>query len=503
MNKLKVSLLMLLSLLLCPLWAINSQAQVNGIVPEVTVEPGIVQVSQSTSAIVTISNVGPMNTIRTNTNFDLVFNTAFGSIATVDSAVLVSNPPFALSEFVPANFQISGVSSGAVTITYVGTAKTFVTGDSFSIKVNFTSPSTPGQGVILLSVTGSNISSSFSSISARREVPIVSFITGTPGATGATGAMGTPGANGATGAPGATGPAGANGSAGPTGATGPTGANGFVTLPFSGSDNAAESFKVTNTGGGVSIKGVGGTGTGVIGEGTIGVAGFGTTAGGTGVTGSGGANGGSGGGAGVIGTGNDNGTGVVGLGGNSGGTGVRGVGMGGGTGIVGVGSGSANLAGKFEGNVDITGSLTKGSGTFKIDHPLDPENKFLYHSFVESPDMMNVYNGNVTLDANGYAVITLPQYFEVLNKDFRYQLTPIGNPGKRVLYIAQEITNNQFAIGGGKPGMKVSWQVTGVRKDPYAEVHRVQVEVEKNDNEKGLFLHPEEYGQPKERGINK
>ncbi len=117
--------------------------------------------------------------------------------------------------------------------------------------------------------------------------------------------------------------------------------------------------------------------------------------------------------------------------------------------------------------------------------------------------MMNVYNGNAILDANGEVVVALPEYFEVLNKDFRYQLTPVGNPGRGVIYIAQEITNNQFKIAGGKPGMKVSWQVTGVRRDPYAEVHRVQVEVEKNENEKGMYLHPEEYGQLKERGINK
>ena len=45
------------------------------------------------------------------------------------------------------------------------------------------------------------------------------------------------------------------------------------------------------------------------------------------------------------------------------------------------------------GNLDVTGTISKGGGTFKIDHPLDPTNKYLYHSFVESPDMMNIYNG--------------------------------------------------------------------------------------------------------------
>ena len=79
-------------------------------------------------------------------------------------------------------------------------------------------------------------------------------------------------------------------------------------------------------------------------------------------------------------------------------------------------------AGKFYGNVEINGTLSKSAGTFKIDHPLDPENKYLYHSFVESPDMMNVYNGNVLLDNNGEAVVKLSDWFEALNMEFRYQL---------------------------------------------------------------------------------
>jgi hypothetical protein len=85
-------------------------------------------------------------------------------------------------------------------------------------------------------------------------------------------------------------------------------------------------------------------------------------------------------------------------------------------------NGNAN----FNENVSIGGSLSKGSGSFRIDHPLDPANKYLYHSFVESPDMMNVYNGNVVTDKNGRATVALPDYFEALNRDFRYQLTVVG-----------------------------------------------------------------------------
>ena len=153
-------------------------------------------------------------------------------------------------------------------------------------------------------------------------------------------------------------------------------------------------------------------------------------------------------------------------------------------------------AGYFEGDVDIIGILSKSSGTFKIDHPLDPENKYLYHSFVESPDMMNIYNGNVVLDANGEAVVTMPEWFEALNMEFRYQLTCIG--GFAQVYIASEIADNQFKIAGGKPGLKVSWQVTGVRQDPFANANRVQVEVDKPDDEIGTYLHPEAWGMPAE-----
>jgi hypothetical protein len=135
-------------------------------------------------------------------------------------------------------------------------------------------------------------------------------------------------------------------------------------------------------------------------------------------------------------------------------------------------------AGEFNGNVSVSGTLTKGGGAFQIDHPLDPENKYLQHSFVESPDMMNIYNGNVTLDAQGNATVALPAWFEPLNRDFRYQLTPVGAPGPN-LYVAQKVSGNQFTIAGGTPNGEVSWQVTGIRQDAWANANRIQVETPK------------------------
>ncbi|HZR24144.1 MAG TPA: hypothetical protein VFA59_11185 [Vicinamibacterales bacterium] len=156
---------------------------------------------------------------------------------------------------------------------------------------------------------------------------------------------------------------------------------------------------------------------------------------------------------------------------------------------------SSGLAGHFFGNVTVTGTLSKGAGSFKIDHPLDPGNKYLLHSFVESPDMKNVYDGNVTLDARGEAIVTLPDWFEALNRDFRYQLTPLGAPGPN-LYVAEEVAHGRFKIAGGIAGGRVSWQITGIRHDAYAEAHRIAIEEDKPATERGHYLYPELYGQP-------
>ena len=161
---------------------------------------------------------------------------------------------------------------------------------------------------------------------------------------------------------------------------------------------------------------------------------------------------------------------------------------------------AADYAGYFAGDVQITGNLSKGSGSFLIDHPLDPANKYLKHSFVESPDMMNIYNGNALMGEKGQAWIQLPKYFKALNQDFRYQLTAIGASAPN-LYIAEKISDNRFKIAGGKPGMEVSWQVTGIRHDPYAVAHRIIVEEEKPTEARGYYLHPDAYGLPEEKSI--
>jgi hypothetical protein len=157
-------------------------------------------------------------------------------------------------------------------------------------------------------------------------------------------------------------------------------------------------------------------------------------------------------------------------------------------------------AGNFTGDVNVTGAIQAGTKDFKIDHPLDPANRYLVHSSVESSEMMDIYTGNVTLDPNGAASVQLPEWFETLNTDFRYQLTAIGAPAPN-LHIAQEVANQQFGIAGGAPGMKVCWQVTGVRHDAFAVAHPLTVEVDKPAAERGYYIHPELYGQPEEKQI--
>lgn len=162
------------------------------------------------------------------------------------------------------------------------------------------------------------------------------------------------------------------------------------------------------------------------------------------------------------------------------------------------GTGTTDLAGCFDGNskvfgnLDVTGTLTATTKSFKIDHPLDPANKYLVYACPESPEMLNVYSGNATTNAQGIAVILLPDHFDAMNKDARYQLTVIGTFAQAV--VKEKENNNQFTIQTDKPNVEVSWQVTGVRNDKWAQANPIRNEQEKTGIEKGKYIHPEVYG---------
>jgi hypothetical protein len=283
-----------------------------------------------------------------------------------------------------------------------------------------------------------------------------------------------------------------------------------VPLIFAGDvSNGNGVITVTNTAAGApAIFAVGGNSSPTVGGGSglIALGGSGASApGGVGMVGFGGnadsAAGGTGGAlvGGVATNGGNGGDGLFAVGALGTGTGKKG-----GRGLVAIAGGGASgatdgLAGEFIGDVSVTGNLSKGGGSFKIDHPLDPENKYLYHSFVESPDMKNIYDGNTTTDANGEATVELPDWFEVLNRDFRYQLTVIGTFAQAI--IAEKINGNHFRIRTNQPNVEVSWQVTGIRQDAYANKHRIPVEEEKPANERGTYLHPDSFNQPDERSV--
>ncbi len=162
------------------------------------------------------------------------------------------------------------------------------------------------------------------------------------------------------------------------------------------------------------------------------------------------------------------------------------------------GSGTVGLAADFEGDVFVDGTLSANAKDFKIDHPLDPANKYLVHASVESSEMMNIYSGNVTTDELGLATVTLPDWFQAENTDFRYQLTVVDERFAQAV-VSKRIDNNQFTIHTNASNVQVSWQITAVRQDAYAKAHPMVVEQLKGDKERGFYQHPELYGQPKEK----
>jgi hypothetical protein len=161
------------------------------------------------------------------------------------------------------------------------------------------------------------------------------------------------------------------------------------------------------------------------------------------------------------------------------------------------GPGGGAYAGYFGGNVEITGTLNGATPEAKIDDPVDPANKYMVHASVGSSEMMNLYTGNVVTDDLGLATVKLPAWFETVNTDFRYQLTVIGRFAQAV--VSKEIADHKFVVMTNAPHVKVSWQVTAVRQDPYAKAHPLVVEQFKPAAEKGFYMHPELYGQPEEK----
>lgn len=149
----------------------------------------------------------------------------------------------------------------------------------------------------------------------------------------------------------------------------------------------------------------------------------------------------------------------------------------------------------------VGGNFTAGgTKSFIIDNPLDPQNKLLKHFCMESPEVLNFYRGSIVLNADGEATVTLPAYFEQINTNFSYDLTAVGVPAPG-LYIKEKISGNHFIIAGGQPNGEVSWAVYAERNDLYLQQNPDSkiVEPAKTGRYAGKYIHPEVYGQPKEK----
>jgi hypothetical protein len=168
----------------------------------------------------------------------------------------------------------------------------------------------------------------------------------------------------------------------------------------------------------------------------------------------------------------------------------------------GCGGGSSGCAdaGFFDGNVEIEGTLNGTTpAVVKIDDPIDAANKYLVHSSVQSSERMDIYTGNVTTDGGGLATVQLPEWFEALNSDFRYQLTVIGQFAQAI--VSSKVAEHRFGIRTDKPNVEVSWQITAVRQDAYAKAHPLVVEQAKDERERGYYLDPDAYGASEQQNI--
>jgi hypothetical protein len=162
---------------------------------------------------------------------------------------------------------------------------------------------------------------------------------------------------------------------------------------------------------------------------------------------------------------------------------------------------AGGLAGQFNGGVNVSGYLYKAGGGFLIDDPRPGQaaTRAIEHSFAESDKRLNIYNGNIATDVDGNATVELPGYFEALNREFCYQLTVLDEFAQAI--VTEEVSGNRFSIRTDKPNVRVSWQVTGVRQDPWATAHPMEVEVDKPEAARGKYLSPIEHGQPAAAGI--
>ena len=157
-------------------------------------------------------------------------------------------------------------------------------------------------------------------------------------------------------------------------------------------------------------------------------------------------------------------------------------------------AGTTGITVRDTGNVDIAGALSKGSGSFKIDHPLKPESHHLVHSFVEAPQADNIYRGKVAL-VDGSATVNLDDAGRMSEGTF------VALNGNIQCFTSNEdgwtsikgsVSGNTLTIQAQDASCTdtVSWLVIGERHDQHMlatnwtdEAGRVITEPEKQSDE--------------------
>jgi cytoskeletal protein CcmA (bactofilin family) len=151
-----------------------------------------------------------------------------------------------------------------------------------------------------------------------------------------------------------------------------------------------------------------------------------------------------------------------------------------------------------DGNTDIAGALSKGSGSFKIQHPLESkkETHQLVHSFIEGPQADLIYRGKVDL-VDGSATVNVDTAsgmtdgtFVVLCRDIQSFTT--NESGWTA--VRSSVSDNILTIEAQDPTStdSISWMVVGERQDDHMidtgwtdEIGKVIVEplIEEEDDE--------------------
>ncbi|MFK3663930.1 hypothetical protein ACI2JN_01550 [Ochrobactrum teleogrylli] len=129
----------------------------------------------------------------------------------------------------------------------------------------------------------------------------------------------------------------------------------------------------------------------------------------------------------------------------------------------------------WQGNLYVPGALSKGSGTFLIDHPLDPYNKDLAHGFVEAPRYDLIYRGTSRL-VGGRATIDIDAASDMTSGTFaalttNAVVTSLQNQDGFARLRPGPITGGSFEIICENDACTdlVSWVVIAERNDPFVK----------------------------------